>query len=125
MNAYEKERAYALAQEGYVAFAADIYGSDKQTVEEIPQRIEEVTKYQTNPNLYIDRMLNAIDQVKAMTDDVDPDEIAIIGYCFGGSGVNLFSMSTKANDAKVAVPFHGNFQQMPPVQGDVTPYLLV
>ena len=91
----------------------------------IPQRIEEVTKYQTNSNLYIDRMLNAIDQVKAMTDDVDPDEIAIIGYCFGGSGVNLISMSTKANDAKVAVPFHGNFQQMPPVQGDVTPYLLV
>ncbi|KAL3907084.1 MAG: hypothetical protein SGILL_009013 [Bacillariaceae sp.] len=102
-NSYEKERASMLAQEGYVAFAADIYGSDKQTVEEIPQRIEEVTKYRSDPDLYVSRMQDAIDQVKALSDDVDPDEIAIIGYCFGGSGVVLFAASN-TTDAKVAVP---------------------
>jgi dienelactone hydrolase len=85
-NQYEKERATALAQEGYVAFAADVYGSDKLEVEDINERIELVTQFSMNPELYISRMQNAIDQVKALTDDVDSDEIAIIGYCFGGSG---------------------------------------
>jgi dienelactone hydrolase len=124
VNDYEKERAYALAQEGYVAFAADIYGSDKQFVAEIPQRVEEVTKYRSDPDLYVSRMQNAIDQVKALTDDVDPDEIAIIGYCFGGSGVVLYSMSN-TTDAKVSVPFHGSFEEMPAVQGDIASYVLV
>lgn len=124
VNDYEKERAFALAQEGYVAFAADIYGSDKQNVEDIEERIEEVTKYSTNPDLYVSRMQNAIDQVKALSDDVDPNEIAIIGYCFGGSGVILYSLSN-GTDAKVSVPFHGSFQEMPPVQGEINSYLLV
>ena len=69
-------------------------------------------------------MQNAIDQVKALTDDVDPEEIAIIGFCFGGSGVVLYSLSA-GMDAKVSVPFHGSFQQMPPVQGDINSYILV
>jgi dienelactone hydrolase len=124
VNDYEKERAYALAQEGYVAFAADIYGSDKQFVEDIDERIEEVTKYRTDPDLYVSRMQDAIDQVKELTDDVDANEIAIIGYCFGGSGVILYSLSN-GTDAKVSVPFHGSFEEMPPVQGEINSYLLV
>ncbi|KAG7373156.1 dienelactone hydrolase [Nitzschia inconspicua] len=124
VNEYEQERAYALAQKGYVAFAADIYGSDKQFIEDFGQRVEEVTKYRSDPDLYVSRMQNAIDQVKELTDDVDPDEIAIIGYCFGGSGVILYSLSN-TTDAKVSVPFHGSFEQMPPVRGDISSYLLV
>lgn len=124
VNEYEQERAYALAQQGYVAFAADIYGSDKQFVEDFQERIDEVTKYQSDPDLYVSRMQNAIDQVKELTEDVDKDEVAIIGYCFGGSGVILYSLSN-TTDAKVSVPFHGSFKQMPPVQGEIASYLLV
>lgn len=124
VNIYEMERAYALAQEGYVAFAADVYGSDKQYVEDIDVRIEEVTKYRSDPNLYVSRIQNAIDQVKALTDDVVGEEIAIIGYCFGGSGVVLYSLSN-GTDAKVSVPFHGGFEEMPPVQGNISSYLLM
>jgi dienelactone hydrolase len=69
-------------------------------------------------------MQNATDQVKELTEDVNPDEIAIIGYCFGGSGVILYSMSN-TTDAKVSVPFHGSFEEMPPVQGEIASYLLV
>jgi dienelactone hydrolase len=82
VNAYEQERATALADMGYVALAADIYGKDLHEVAEIPDRIEQVTLYRTNPDLYFSRMQAAIDQIKAL-EDVDPDEIAIIGYCFG------------------------------------------
>jgi dienelactone hydrolase len=124
VNDYEKERAYALAQKGYVSFAADIYGSDKQYVENVDERIKELTIYLEDPDLYVSRMQNAIDQVKALTDDVDANEIAIIGYCFGGSGVILYSFSN-GTDAKIAVPFHGGFEQMPPVQGEINSYLLV
>ncbi|KAL3922681.1 MAG: hypothetical protein SGILL_002078 [Bacillariaceae sp.] len=124
VNMYEKERAYALAKEGYVAFAADIYGSDKQDVPDIPGRIEEVTKYRSDPDLYVSRMQNAIDVVKGLTDDVNATEIAIIGYCFGGSGVVLYSMSN-GMDAKVSVPFHGSFQQMPTLQAEMNSYMLV
>ena len=82
VNLYEQERATALADLGYVALAADIYGKDLHEVPDINDRIEQVTLYRSNPDLYLSRMQKAIDQVKAL-DDVDSDEIAIIGYCFG------------------------------------------
>jgi cephalosporin-C deacetylase-like acetyl esterase len=85
VNAYEKERALALAELGYVAFAADIFGLDKQEDLEIPERIELTGIYRTNPELYISRIQSAIDQVKMLDSDVAMDEIAIVGYCFGGS----------------------------------------
>jgi dienelactone hydrolase len=124
VNQYEKERATLLAAEGYVAFAADIYGADQQELVDIQDKIDAVTKYRTDPELYISRMQNAIDQVKELTGDVNVDELAIIGYCFGGSGVMLYSLAN-TTDAKVAVPFHGNFQEMPPVLGNISSYLLV
>ena len=83
VNEYERERATILAEMGYVAFAADIYGSDLQFVEDFGERAELVGTYFGNPELFMSRMQTAIDQVKAR-DDVDSDEIAIIGYCFGG-----------------------------------------
>jgi hypothetical protein len=85
VNLYEKERATALAELGYVAMAADIYGADKQEVPDIDERIELSTKFSTNPDLYVSRMQAAIDQIKMLDSDVDINEIAVIGYCFGGS----------------------------------------
>ena len=84
VNTYEQERATALAELGYVAMAADIFGADKGFVESFEERGELVTKYITDPMLYVDRINDAIEQVK-MVEGVDPEEIGIIGYCFGGS----------------------------------------
>jgi dienelactone hydrolase len=84
VNAYEQERVTALAELGYVAMAADIFGADKQENIEIPERIELVTKFSTNPDLYVARINDAIDQLK-MVEGVDPNEIGLVGYCFGGS----------------------------------------
>jgi dienelactone hydrolase len=93
-------RLFSLAVEGYVAFAADVYGADMQFVESFDDRIAAVTKYRTDPELFFSRIQDAIDQVKLLTDDVNSEEIAIIGYCFGGSAVVLYSLSG-GTDAKV------------------------
>jgi dienelactone hydrolase len=100
VNEYEMKRATMLAEQGYVAFAADVYGADMQYVESIDDRIAALTKYRTDPELFYSRIQDAIDQVKLLTDDVDSEEIAIIGYCFGGSAVVLYSLSG-GTDAKV------------------------
>jgi dienelactone hydrolase len=84
-NDYEKERATALAELGYVAMVADIYGADKQFVETFEERGALVGQYLANPELYVSRIQAAIDQVKALTGDVDANEIGIAGYCFGAS----------------------------------------
>jgi hypothetical protein len=54
--------------------------------------------------LFFSRIQDAIDQVKLLTDDVNSEEIAIIGYCFGGSAVVLYSLSG-GTDAKVGQLF--------------------
>jgi dienelactone hydrolase len=82
---YKNDRAAALAELGYVAFAADIFGVDKQEGLKVAERIELMGIYNSDPDLYIARVQSAIDQVKMLASDVAMDEIAIIGYCFGGS----------------------------------------
>lgn len=85
VNTYEQERATALAELGYVAMAADMFGSDKQTVDVIDDRIAEISKFQADPSMFVSRVQAAIDQIKMLGDEVDTEEIAIIGYCFGGT----------------------------------------
>jgi dienelactone hydrolase len=120
---YEKERAQLLADKGYVAFAADIYGADLQVELDFPQRIELVTGFSMDIPKYVRRIQAAVDQVKANM-EVDAGEIAIIGYCFGGSGVVLYTFNG-TDDVKVAVGFHGSYTSLPPPSGTINPYLLM
>ena len=39
VNDYEKKRAILFAEEGYVGFAADVYGADLQVIDNITTRI--------------------------------------------------------------------------------------
>mmetsp|Transcript_9636 Transcript_9636/g.21405 ORF Transcript_9636/g.21405 Transcript_9636/m.21405 type:complete len:570 (-) Transcript_9636:180-1889(-) len=123
VNDYEKQRATALAKNGYVAFAADIYGADKQFVADFSERQRLVMKFNSDPDLYVSRMQMAIQQVKLMDADVDVNEVVMIGYCFGGTGVVLYSLSN-GSDAKAAVAFHGSFSSFN-VLGPVIPKVLV
>ena len=91
-NEYEQKRATALAELGYVAMVADMYGSDKQYVEAFEDRVAEISKFAADPTMFVTRVQAAIDQIKMLGDDVDMDEIAIIGYCFGGT-VSLSKLS--------------------------------
>jgi dienelactone hydrolase len=71
-----------LADVGYIAFAADIYGADLQNDLPIPQRINLTTTYRSDPPLFVQRMERALEEVKKV-EGVDTANIAVIGYCFG------------------------------------------
>jgi dienelactone hydrolase len=104
LGPYSKMRADKLAQMGYVAFAADIYGKGirpKNTDEAATQ----ASIYRKDRQLMRRRAQAAL-QVLADSKLVDRKKIAAIGYCFGG-GTVLELARSGANLAGV-VSFHGN-----------------
>ena len=101
---YEKMRARMLAEMGYIAFAADIYGKGvrpKNTQEAAAQ----ATKYRSDRKLMRDRVTAGLEKLRSM-DNVDVSKIAAIGYCFGG-GVVL-ELARSGADIAGVVSFHGN-----------------
>jgi len=125
IDGYEAQRATLLSSEnGYIAFVADIYGVDMQTNMTFDQRIEQANKYRGDYKLFVSRMQAAVDVV-SNHELVDADNLAMIGYCFGGTGVVDFAFAGKDN-VKAVVPFHGGLTSLQPVEtDDVKPYMLV
>lgn len=110
INEYILERCRMLAEFGYVAFAADIYGKGVR-----PQAREEASRqasiYRGDRKLMRDRVNAALGEIRKhpMT---DTSRIATIGYCFGG-GVALEHARSGA-DILGAVSFHGNLDTPDP-----------
>ncbi|MDX2244327.1 MAG: dienelactone hydrolase family protein [Leptolyngbyaceae cyanobacterium bins.302] len=101
---YVKKRAEQLAQMGYVAFAADIYG--KGIRPDNPKDAgAQAGIYRENRQLMRDRARAGL-AVLQNNPQVDAKRIAAIGYCFGG-GVVLELARSGAPVAGV-VSFHGN-----------------
>jgi len=102
LGAYEKRRADMLAAEGYNAFAIDMYGQGIR-----PQTPEEAGKqagiYKNDPALARQRVHAAIAQIQSMS-SVGP-EIAIIGYCFGGT--MALEAARAGEPLAAAISFHG------------------
>jgi dienelactone hydrolase len=103
LNDYVKSRCRQLADLGYIAFAADIYGKGvrPQTPEEAGK---EAGKFRSDRNLLRAR---AAAGLKVLHDNplTDTARMAAIGYCFGG-GTVLELARSGANLAGV-VSFHG------------------
>lgn len=78
-----KNSALELEKQGYIAFIADIYGEGN-----IPADNTSAAKasgyYKQNYEAYQKRISAALDQLKKS--GAIPDKIAVIGYCFGGTG---------------------------------------
>lgn len=123
VNEYEKERATMLAEHGYIALAADLYGADLQREFTVSEKAQYATKYRSDPELYIQRIQRSIDFVLSLP-EVDPDNVALIGYCLGGTGVFEYAYSGSA-DVKVAVSFHGGHQDLPRPSVPIVPHVLV
>jgi dienelactone hydrolase len=102
VNSYEQQRSTLIAELGYVGFAADIYGISDHFVEDMGRRRELVTLYRSNVTLFVQRIKAAVNLVKTL-DGVDPDNVAVIGYCFGGTGVlvSILSRSTSFTNARM------------------------
>jgi dienelactone hydrolase len=103
LNEYPKSRAEQLAQLGYVAFAADMYGAGVTTLD--PKKAGELAAPFYGQPLMAERARAGLDQLLA-TGLVDRSRVAAIGYCFGGATAQALAWS----GAPLAgiVSFHGS-----------------
>jgi len=111
LDDYAKSRAEQLAELGYVAFAADMYGDNKVTTH--PAQAGEWMKATTsNLEGWRRRAQKGLDKLAslAITDD---SRLAAIGYCFGGATV--MQLAYTGADLDAVVSFHGS---LPPPNGD-------
>lgn len=104
LNDYVRDRVRQLAELGYVAFALDMYGVGKVT--EHPSQAGEWMKMITeNVKFWRHRALAGLAVLKG-AERVDPDRIAAIGYCFGGSTVQQLAYG--GVNIRGVVSFHGS-----------------
>ncbi|SRR5579871_5229485 len=107
---YVQGRCEQLAQLGYVAFAADIYG--KGVSLDTPEACKaEATKFYGDRKLLRRRANLGLDQLKN-NPMVDPAKTAAIGYCFGGSAV--LELGRSGADLSGIVSFHGGLDNPTP-----------
>ena len=110
---YEKHRAEMLAQLGYVAFCADIYGKGVR-----PQNAAEAGaqagKYKSDRQLLRARVNAGLDALQQQP-LVDAKRIAAIGYCFGGTTV--IELARSGADLNGVVSFHGSLDSPTPADG--------
>jgi dienelactone hydrolase len=112
---YARRRARQLAEEGYVAFALDMYGKGvfAKNHEEAAQL---AGLYFKDRDLMRRRAKAGLD-VLLKQPLVDPTRIAAIGYCFGGTSV--LEMARAGMDLKGVASFHGNLTTPLPAQTNV------
>ncbi len=100
---YEKRRADMLADLGYVAFAVDMYGKGIRPASR-EEAAAESSKYKNDPDLARGRAMAALDYVRSLP-RVDAEDIAAIGYCFGGT--MALELARAGADIDAVVSFHG------------------
>jgi len=125
LNEYPKQRADQLARLGYIAFAVDLFGDGKTA---------------THPNqakAYMEKATASFDGLLAKlqaglsealrTPQIDPERLAAIGYCLGGSTVlNAARAGTEALPLKLIGSFHGSLTPPKDVHyGRHHPYMAV
>lgn len=102
IDANAKERAEMLANEGYYAFVADIYGEGNYP--EDKKKAGELSGfYKKNVAEYHKRIKLALDEL--IKSGADANNIVVIGFCFGGTGALEAARTNMA--VKGVVSFHG------------------
>ena len=120
LNDYARERAKQIAALGYTALAVDMYGGGK--IAEHPRDAGAfASAVMKDPQMAKARFIAAMDLLKKQP-TVNPEKIAAIGYCFGGSTV--LNMARQGVDLDAVVSFHGSLGGLAPVSGEIKPKIL-
>lgn len=110
LNDYAKRRAEQLAELGYVALAADIYGDGK--IASSPEEAGQLAgSYKKDRPLLRARAAAGLAALKAQS-SVAADRVAAIGYCFGGTTV--LELARSGADLAGVVSFHGGLDSPTP-----------
>jgi len=106
IDTHSKEVAQQLSDLNYTAFIADIYGEGNY-----PTNTQEAGKqsgyYKKNFLEYQKRIELALMQLINL--GVNPDQIVVIGYCFGGTGA--LEVARSKMNVKGVVSFHGGLEK--------------
>lgn len=119
---HAKERAQRLAAMGYVALGGDPYGNGL-VLASLEEAIQHAMKLFADPAGLRKRGRAALDKLGSLP-QVDPNRLAAIGFCMGGT----FSLELARDGAPLRgiVSFHGGLQtQRPAEPGKVKAKILV
>ena len=122
LGEFAMARARMLAELGYVALAADMFG-DRRQARNLPEVVKLVGDLRNEPEKLRARGSAALTTIAALP-QVDANRIGAIGFCFGGSVV--LELARDGADLKAAVSFHGVLAtRMPAASGKVKASVLV
>ncbi len=107
-NDYAQKRATMLAEQGYVAFALDMFGKGKTTRE--AKQASEWAGEVFKDNATLRARAAAGLKILAERPETDPSRLAAIGYCMGGTVALELARSGLAHTAnlKAVVAFHAS-----------------
>jgi dienelactone hydrolase len=104
LNAFARKRCDMLADLGYVAFAADVYGKSVRPTGH-QEALQEARKYRSDRALLRARLAAGLDVLRR-TQTVDASRIGVVGYCFGGMAA--LELARSGADVSGTICFHGN-----------------
>ncbi len=107
---HTRERTLALAEQGYVAFALDLFGAP---FESRAQGIAVITGLVKNPPVLRARAHAALELLGAL-EQVEPTRLAVIGFCLGGTVA--LELARGGAELCCAVSFHGGLLSPAPAQ---------
>jgi dienelactone hydrolase len=115
VNEYVKGRARQVAELGYVALVADMYGGGIATTD--PKKANELASPFYGKPLMAQRARAGLDQL-LKSDRVDASRVAAMGYCFGGAAVQALAYT--GADLAGIVSFHGSLIPVSPAAAAAT-----
>ena len=122
LQEYTKTRTTQLAELGYVAFAADIYGKGIRPTDPKECGVQAGT-YKNDLPLLRRRVLLGLEELKKQP-GVDAKKLGAIGYCFGGTSV--LELARSGADVRGVVTFHGGLSTTLPAEaGKIKARLLI
>lgn len=106
IDEYEQRRVQMLAERGYAAFAADLYGQGVRPTTTEESQAQSGMLYSDRDTMR-QRLFAGLAQAQSMA-GVDPERAVAIGYCFGGAAVLEFARAGADIDGFVS--FHGGLE---------------
>lgn len=103
LSPFADRKAKKVAELGYVCLAADMHG-DGHLCSDLDEAAERAEVLTANPARMADLARAAISALTARP-DVDPQRVAIMGFCLGGAVAINAALSSV--DCRAAISFHG------------------
>ena len=121
-NEYTEQRARELAEHGYAALAIDMYG-DKNVTTDAKQAYEWMMQTFADADTIVNRAQAGLDTLAAQP-EVNPTQLAAIGFCYGGKVV--LDLARSGAPIKAVATFHATLApKAPAVEGQMQGEILV